>query len=115
MATKTDSNEKTVSDLDQQIAALQALRKELVEKERKDDLEKIKTLISRHGFSEEDLGFTRQRKEIKKIGRSKVPPKYVNPDDPKITWSGRGIPPGWFKAHTAKGKTKESMLIDKAK
>lgn len=113
MATKADSNEKTISDLDQEIAELQARRKKMIESERREDLEKIRSLINRHGFKEEDLGFAKQRKEGKRIGKSKVPPKYRHPDDPNTTWSGRGISPGWYKDHLAKGNTKESMLIDK--
>ena len=29
----------------------------------------------------------------------KVPPKYRNPDDPSVTWSGRGRQPKWFAAY----------------
>jgi DNA-binding protein H-NS len=115
MATKTDNIEITVSELDQQIEKLQAQRKELVKKERKDDLEKIISLIRRHDFSEDDLGLTKQRKEGKKPGRSKVAQKFFNPDNPRMTWSGRGREPNWYKENIAKGKTKENMLIDKAK
>lgn len=39
-----------------------------------------------------------QRKLKEKQGAANPPsvPKYVNPDNPSQTWSGRGRPPKWF-------------------
>lgn len=37
--------------------------------------------------------------------------KYANPDDPKVTWTGKGRQPDWFKAAVAAGKSRESMEI----
>lgn len=34
--------------------------------------------------------------EKKKRGKSTLPPKYRNPDDPTQTWTGRGKPPAWI-------------------
>ena len=37
-------------------------------------------------------------------------PKYINPDNPDQTWSGRGHQPKWLKEALAKGKTLEEFL-----
>lgn len=41
----------------------------------------------------------------------KVPPKYRNPHDPEMTWSGRGKQPRWLAALVAKGHRPEEFLI----
>ena len=38
-------------------------------------------------------------------------PKYRHPENPSITWSGRGRKPGWISAGLAAGKTLEDFAI----
>ncbi|TKA94297.1 H-NS histone family protein [Cereibacter changlensis] len=38
-------------------------------------------------------------------------PKYVNPDDPSDTWSGRGRQPRWFKDALAAGRPASDLHI----
>ena len=38
--------------------------------------------------------------------------KYINPDNPTLTWSGRGQQPKWVKEALAKGKTLEQLSIE---
>ena len=42
---------------------------------------------------------------------AKVAPKYRNPADPKLTWTGRGKQPLWFADLLKKGKKAEELLI----
>lgn len=52
------------------------------------------------------------KKAAKKAGTgAKVPPKYRNPADPKLTWTGRGKQPLWFADLLKKGKKAEELLI----
>jgi DNA-binding protein H-NS len=44
--------------------------------------------------------------------RGVVPPKYASPEDPSVTWSGRGPYPGWFSAALDRGLSREDMEID---
>lgn len=37
--------------------------------------------------------------------------KYRHPENPEVTWSGRGRKPGWFKAAIDAGKAPETMAI----
>jgi DNA-binding protein H-NS len=38
--------------------------------------------------------------------------KYINPENPTQTWSGRGHQPKWVKEALAKGKTLEQLSIE---
>ena len=37
--------------------------------------------------------------------------KYRHPENPEVTWSGRGRRPGWFTTALDAGKTRESMAV----
>jgi DNA-binding protein H-NS len=46
----------------------------------------------------------------KRTGK-KLPAKYMNPANPKQTWSGRGKRPNWLNAELEKGKDLEDFRI----
>jgi len=48
-----------------------------------------------------------------KLRRSYPPvvPKYRNPDDPSVTWSGRGKQPRWLVAQLKMGRQVDDFLI----
>ncbi|MEE4208692.1 MAG: H-NS histone family protein [Parvularcula sp.] len=39
------------------------------------------------------------------------PPKYRHPENPELTWSGRGRQPGWIKEALEQGKPLNDYLI----
>ena len=43
--------------------------------------------------------------------RTPVAPKYRHPENPALTWSGRGRKPQWFVVALEAGKTAEDMAI----
>lgn len=43
--------------------------------------------------------------------KQKNAPKYWHPEDPTLTWSGRGRQPAWFKKQLEAGTPKESLRI----
>lgn len=43
--------------------------------------------------------------------RGVAEPKYVSPNDPTVTWSGKGPQPAWFTAAIAEGFTRQMMEI----
>jgi DNA-binding protein H-NS len=43
--------------------------------------------------------------------RTKVAPKYANPDDPTQTWTGRGRKPRWVTAALENGKSLDDLAI----
>jgi DNA-binding protein H-NS len=107
-------------------AELQALeekvQKELPrakERSRKAFLDEMKRVAKDHDMSLEELLEVAGGKASggahrggKKPG--KLPPKYKNPDDPSLTWSGHGKQPAWFVANIEAGKSKDDMLIKKS-
>jgi DNA-binding protein H-NS len=59
------------------------------------------------GFALSDLLGTAPGKKTRKAPEA----KYRHPENPDITWSGRGRKPHWFSAVIASGKPPESMAI----
>ena len=41
----------------------------------------------------------------------KSPPKYRHPENPAVTWSGRGRQPGWIKEALEAGKSLDEFAI----
>lgn len=61
-----------------------------------------------------EMGFTL----AELIGSTKAtkaagPAKYRHPENPSITWSGRGRQPTWLKEAVDAGKSKDNFLISK--
>ena len=46
-----------------------------------------------------------------KPARAKVAPKYANPADPSLTWTGRGRKPRWVQEYLDAGKKLEDLEI----
>lgn len=58
-----------------------------------------------------EFGFNLADLTAAKQARSKVAPKYANPQDPAQTWTGRGRKPRWVQEALDAGKPLESMEI----
>jgi len=64
------------------------------------------------GYSLDELSEEKPKakRTVKKSGpKSKA--KFANPDDKKVTWTGKGRQPNWYRAAVEKGITPESMSI----
>ena len=59
-----------------------------------------------HGFS---LGELAEMSPVQK--RAAAAPKYRHPENPEITWSGRGRKPGWIAEALEAGKSLEDFAI----
>jgi DNA-binding protein H-NS len=60
-----------------------------------------------------ELGFSLAElvgQPIRKV-RAAVARKYQHPENPEVTWSGRGRRPLWFIAALAAGKTEGSLSV----
>lgn len=59
-----------------------------------------------------DMGFTLSDfTGGKKAKASGGTPKFVHPENPGKTWSGRGRQPQWFKDALASGKSEKDLAI----
>ena len=77
----------------------------------------VEKILAKRGLSLNDLvsinasKTTGKRGTVKKNSTKKVAPKYVNPNDKKVTWSGRGRTPLWVTAHLKSGGKIEDLAI----
>ncbi|WP_342666384.1 H-NS histone family protein [Tateyamaria sp. ANG-S1] len=62
-----------------------------------------------------EFGFSLDELTGKKGGRgakaASADPKYMNPEDPTQTWTGKGRQPNWFKTAIEAGKAPEELEI----
>lgn len=124
----------TETDLNRMpLPALQALKGEIearlamLERERRDAaLAAAREAARAYGYELEHLiplqlsnplpGTGDAKKAVKpdaapKKGASIGPARYAKPDDPSVTWTGRGRNPNWVKAHLAAGRPLTDLEI----
>lgn len=90
------------ADIDKAIVALR-------KRERKEALEAAQKAAASYGFSLDEL-------TSKSAGRSTAKgataePKYMNPENPTQTWTGKGRQPNWYKQAIESGKDADDLLI----
>lgn len=74
------------------------------ERRRKEALIEMQEVARRHGLDLADV--------VKGGKRGSVSaPKYRHPENPELTWAGRGRQPRWVKEALQQGKTLEDMRI----
>lgn len=78
-------------------------------RKRQDALSAVERVAREHGFKLGDL--LEERKSGRKSTGDKTigPAKYVNPDDPEQTWSGRGRRPHWVSNALESGRTLDEL------
>ncbi len=89
-------------DLQKQVAS--AL-KSFDDRQKKDAHAKLEAMAKDMGYS---LGDFAGGKKAKSSGGV---PKFVHPENPAKTWSGRGRQPQWFKDAVASGKSESDLAI----
>ena len=68
---------------------------------------KLEALARELGYSLTELFGTET-----KFSRAPAGAKYRHPENPALTWSGRGRKPQWFLETLAAGKTASELVID---
>jgi DNA-binding protein H-NS len=96
------------------IEEMEALAKEIEaeiisrrEAERERVLAQMRELAATIGTTPEEL-FRRTGKVVEKV----VAVKYRHPDDPSLTWTGRGTRPLWVVEALAAGKTLDDLAAE---
>lgn len=107
MAIKLDKMSRTEletlrNDIDKAIV-------DLHKKEKKDALAAAQKAAAEFGFSLEELTSKRAGKGAGK--GTKAEAKYMNPENPTQTWTGKGRQPNWFKEAIDGGKKPDDLLI----
>lgn len=75
------------------------------ERRKKEAHSKLEAMAKEMGFSLSDFQSTKKAKASGGV------PKYVHPENPSKTWSGRGRQPKWFKDALASGKSEAELSI----
>lgn len=108
MATADDINLENMSRSD-----LEQLRKDVDkaisnydERQRKKAMVEVERVAAEHGISVAELMGNKKAKK-----GSKTPPKFAHPENPELTWSGKGRKPKWFQEHLDNGGKEEDLLI----
>ncbi len=112
---KESSNAFALNEMD--LKELETLRNDvdkaistLEQRRRQEALSALRNAAKEHGFNLEEL-LTDSPKGKTSGSRRKVPPKYVHPEDPSKTWSGRGRQPQWVKDHLDAGNDIKDLEI----
>jgi DNA-binding protein H-NS len=114
----------TYSELQSQIAKLQAKAEEIRKSEVGQVIAQIRAAIEHYRLTAADLGFSRSgaatakvlprkqaaRKAVKKARKFVVPVRYR--DDKGNTWTGRGNKPRWLAAALAEGKKQDDFRVN---
>ncbi len=74
------------------------------ERRKREALATAETAVREFGFNLADL-------TNGKAVRNKAAPKYANPADPTMTWTGRGRKPRWVQEHLDAGKDLADLQI----
>ena len=92
---------------------LKTLQKEIVraidtaeQRQKTGAREQVEALAKKLGYTLAELA-----EGAHKPKRAPTTPKYRHPENPALTWSGRGRKPQWFVEALAKGKTAEDLAI----
>jgi len=78
------------------------------ERRRREALAAVEAKASEMGFTLAELTGASGGK---KSGKTKSPPKYQHPENPSLTWTGRGRKPDWIKEGLEAGKSLDDFLI----
>ena len=75
------------------------------DRKRREALAAVEDAAREHGFNLADLTGGRPSRA------GTIPPKYANPSDPTMTWTGRGRKPRWVQENLERGKQLEDLAI----
>lgn len=78
------------------------------DRDRHEILAAAQQMAKERGLSLDEVLYGRKREAPR---RGVVPPRYRNPEDHKVTWSGRGRKPAWFTDALERGVSEEAMEI----
>lgn len=115
MAKSLDLEKFTASELEALIIRAGEARKQVQAQERAQLREEVMALVAAKGYTIPELFgvgevFNRANGKVKK---AKAQPKYADPNNAAVTWSGRGKRPQWFKVALERGVEANQMLISK--
>ena len=109
---KTMSRRELEKHLEDVKKALQSAR----ERDQRNARKAAEKAAAEYGFSLDEISVTantgKKPRKAKGSGASvKSKPKYANPSDKSMTWTGKGRQPNWFRSAVEAGTDPDSMQI----
>lgn len=100
-----DFDKMTLKEMRDMRAKLERAINSYEDRKRREALNAIEEAARVHGFSLAELTGGKPSRA------GTVAPKYVNPEDPTMTWTGRGRKPRWVQENLENGRQLEDLLI----
>lgn len=101
-----DLSSMSLSDLKKLQKDVQGAIEGFSDRKKQEAMSALEAKAQELGFSLSDL--IRGKKTRKSSGTA---PKYRHPENPEVTWSGRGRKPGWFSAALTAGTKAEALAV----
>lgn len=101
-----DLHSLTLDQLKQLEKRVSAAITDFEDRRRADASAKVEELARSLGFTLRELADTAPVRR-----RSEATPKYRHPENPSITWSGRGRKPGWISDALSAGRSLDDLAI----
>lgn len=102
----TDLQTMDLKDLKQLLKDVESAIADFKDRERNKALAEVEAFARARGLTAADLSGIAGRKT-----RKSAPPKYANPADRSLTWTGRGRRPRWVVDALAAGKELGDLAI----
>lgn len=111
----TDLKSMTCKELEKLLADVKKALQAASARDRRNARKAAERAAAEFGFSLnelDDVPAAKPKKE-KKVKKAAKPskPKYVDPENPMRTWTGKGRQPNWYRAAVEKGTDPASMEI----
>ena len=101
-----DLNSMSRNELEELSRAIDRRMVELDQERRRHALDAITAIAKKHGLSLNDV-----MPAGKGTKRPAAAPKYRHPENPEVTWSGRGRRPSWVNEALEEGGSLEDLAI----
>lgn len=93
----------SVGDLEAVRRKAQALIEQKLLDRKQQAIDELRSVAAKYGFDLEDLVKSRIQQQSSQHDLKKPNIYYVHPDNPDLTWTGRGRRPKWFQELLARG------------
>jgi DNA-binding protein H-NS len=98
------------AEAEKRLAELRRAESEYDDRRKKELKAQIEAMLKEEGYSAADL-FGAKAAKKQSAGKPKGTPKYRHPENPDLTWSGRGRQPQWYKDHIEAGGNPQALAV----
>lgn len=94
------------------LSELQALQKQVARQIETYEAQRAQKALAAATEAAKEYGFSlKEILDAASAGKRTVPAKYANPDNPSLTWSGRGRKPKWVQTILDQGGSLDDLAI----